>query len=144
MSWYKLILEQIQPIHIGKYNWGVVAETEIFITGSAIWGALVNSYSLSRGITKQSDLDIVRKKFEIIRNFFPSFDEKSILEPAYKDGEFGYKYGDGDNEFISEEEFRLYFVYADFKTSIEHITQTAKDKDLYEFEYILPRPKKSF
>ncbi len=151
MSWYKLILEQIQPIHIGKNNWGIVAETEIFITGSTIWGALVNSYAVSSGIKeqavssgikKQFDLDNVRKKLETITNFFPSFDKKNILEPAYKDGEFGYRYG--NNEFISDKEFRLYFVSADFKTSIEHFTQTAKDKDLYEFEYILPQPKKEF
>ncbi|RUM59581.1 MAG: hypothetical protein DSY66_05985 [Persephonella sp.] len=144
MSWYKLILEQIQPIHIGKYNWGVIAETEIFITGSTIWGALVNSYAVSSGIEKPSDLDTVRKKFEIITNFFPSFDGKSILEPTYKDGEFGYRYGDGDNEFISEEEFRLYFVGADFKTSIDPFTITTKEEQLYEFEYILPKPKKEF
>ncbi len=141
MSWYKLIFEQIQPIHIGKLNWGVVSETEIFITGQTMWGALVNAYAIKKGIKKQSDLEEIRKKFETITNFFPSFDGENILEPAYEKGEFVYEY---NGDFITEEEFRLYFVDADFKTSIDPFTITAKEEQLYEFEYILPKPKEEF
>ncbi|WP_144444042.1 hypothetical protein [Desulfurobacterium indicum] len=77
----------------------------------------------------------------MITNFFPSFDGNNILEPAYKNGEFIYKI---NGKYISEEQFRLYFVDADFKTSIDPLTITAKEKQLYEFEYILPKPKKEF
>ncbi|WP_022846695.1 MULTISPECIES: RAMP superfamily CRISPR-associated protein [unclassified Desulfurobacterium] len=138
MKWYKLIFEQVQPIHVGKLNWGVVSETEIFIPGQTMWGAVVNAYLCKN---KHSEIKTVQENFETITNFFPSFDEENILEPAYKDGEFAYK---TKKSLITEEKFRIYFVSADFKTSINPFTVTAKEEQLYEIEYILPKPKREF
>ena len=133
-KWYKLVFKQNQPIHIGKVNWGVINETEIFIPGWTMWGALTNAYLRESGFKNEEE---VEKKFEVITNFFPSFDGETILEPNYRDGEFHL----GD---FSESEFRLYFVDTTLKTSIEPILRKAKDEHLYEFDYILPAPKKEF
>ncbi|WP_457677644.1 RAMP superfamily CRISPR-associated protein [Thermovibrio sp.] len=137
MEWYKLVLEQIQPIHIGKFNWGVISETEIFIPGQTVWGALVNAYLQS----EKSFSEEIQEKFRAITNFFPSFDGSNVLEPVYVKGRFAYKVNDS---FITEEEFRFYFVSAEFKTSIEPFTLTAKEEQLYEFEFILPKPQRKF
>jgi len=133
-EWYKLIFKQNQPIHIGKSNWGVINETEIFIPGWTMWGALTNTYLRNRGF---KDLNSAKEKFETITNFFPSFDGETILAPNYKDGEFCL----GD---FSESEFRLFFIDTSLKTSVEPILRKAKDEHLYEFDYILPAPKKEF
>ena len=141
-KWYKLVFKQNQPIHIGKVNWGVINETEIFIPGWTMWGALTNAYLRESGFKNEEE---VEKKFEVITNFFPSFDGKTILEPNYRDEDFHL---DKDGEFhlgdFSESEFRLYFVDTTLKTSIEPILRKAKDEHLYEFDYILPVPKREF
>ena len=133
-KWYKLVFKQNQPIHIGKANWGVINETEIFIPGWTMWGALTNAYLREYGFEDKGEIE---KKFEVITNFFPSFDGKTILEPNYRDGEF--RLGN-----FSESEFRLYFVDTTLKTSVEPILRKAKDEHLYEFDYILPVPKREF
>ena len=133
-KWYKLVFKQNQPIHIGKVNWGVINETEIFIPGWTMWGAQTNAYLRESGFEDKGEIE---KKFEVITNFFPSFDGETILEPNYRDGEF--RLGS-----FSESEFRLYFVDTTLKTSIEPILRKAKDEHLYEFDYILPVPKREF
>jgi len=132
MCWYKLIFKQKQPIHIGKFEWGVVSETEIFIPGWTMWGALVNAYIKKNKINDINKIEEIQRYFETITNFFPSFDGENILEPKYKKGNFYL----GD---YSEEKFRYEYVRADFKTSIEPISRKAKDEHLYEFEYIIPK-----
>lgn len=130
MSWYKLIFKQNQPIHVGSSKWGVVKETEIFIPGRTMWGALTNMYALKYG----KNPDEIKTYFEQISNFFPSFDEENILMPHYKDGEFYL----GD---FSEEKFRFYFVDTMLHTAIVPINRSAKDESLYELDFILPKSK---
>jgi hypothetical protein len=131
MTWYKLILEQKQPIHIGYKRYGVLAEIRVFIPGQTMWGALTKSYNLMKG----ESLDNNQRLFEQITCFYPSFDGNTILKPNFKNGEFHL----GE---ISEKEFRLLFVDSFTSTAILPETKTAKDESLHEIEYILPKPKK--
>jgi len=135
LKWYRLVFKQLLPIHIGNFRWGVVNQTEIFIPGQVIWGALVKRYLELKGIISNREIEEIKKRFEVISNFFPSLDGEKILEPRYKDGEFYL----GN---FSEREFRFLFTFADFRTSIEPVLRKAKDEHLYEFEYILPFPIK--
>ncbi|MGA1861433.1 hypothetical protein OWM07_00905 [Deferribacter thermophilus] len=130
MSWKKLIFKQNQPIHIGSGKWGVLKETDIFISGQTMWGALTNAYF-------QKTQDYNETLFEKISNFFPSLDKENILAPHYKEGEFHL----GD---FSEEEFKAYFVDTLIQTAVEPISRKAKDESLHEIDYILPKPKKEF
>ncbi|NPA63210.1 MAG: hypothetical protein GXN95_06640 [Methanococci archaeon] len=131
MDWYKIVLEQKQPIHIGYKKYGVLAETRIFIPGQTMWGALTKSYNL----TKEENLNENQKLFEQITCFYPSFDGENILEPNFKNGEFHLK-------DLSEKEFRLLFVDSFTSTAILPETRTVKDESLHEIEFILPKPKK--
>ena len=137
MGWYKLVFKQNQPIHVGSAKWGVIKETEIFIPGSTMWGALTNAYLQKKGLNGNS-IDEINEKFETISNFFPSFDKNIPLQPAYQKGEFGYLYKEN---FIPEDKFRFYFVDTLVQTAIEPISRQAKDESLHELDYILPKPK---
>ncbi len=144
MEWYKLVFKQNQPIHVGSAKWGVVNETDIFIPGSTMWGALTNLYLQDKkseiNTNYENKLKEIGKYFETISNFFPSFDGKTPLQPAYQKGEFGYFYKYKE-EFISEDEFRFYFVDTLVQTAVEPISRKAKDESLHELDYILPKPK---
>ena len=160
MGWYKLVFKQKQPIHVGSAKWGVVNETEIFIPGSTMWGALTNIYlqkintnnrkkqikKEKTDTTNRKELEEQLKKiieyFEKISNFFPSFDGENILQPTYQKGEFGYLLPD-TNEFLSEDKFRFYFVDTLVQTAIEPISRQAKDESLHELDYILPKSKQN-
>mgnify|MGYP001773923038 CR=1 FL=1 len=130
MPWKKLIFKQNQPIHIGSGRWGVLKETDIFIYGQTMWGALTNTY-----FQKTQNYD--KTLFEKISNFFPSLDGDNILKPHYIKGEFHL----GD---FSEKEFRAYFVDTLVQTAVEPISRKATDESLHEIDYILPRPKREF
>ena len=134
MSWYKLVFKQNQPIHIGSSKWGVFKETDIFVSGQIMWGALVNSYLRKNGF---QNIEEVQKSFERISNFFPAFDESNFLKLSYKNGEFYL-------EEFSETEFRLCFVDTFVQTAVEPVSRKAKDESLHEIDYLLPRPKKDF
>ena len=131
MAWYKLVLEQEQPIHIGYKRYGVLAETRIFIPGQTMWGALTKAYNLMKG----ENLNNNQRLFEQITCFYPSFDGETILKPNFKNGEFHL-------ENLSEKEFRLLFVDSFTSTAILPETRTAKDESLHEIEFILPKPKR--
>jgi len=133
LKWYKLIFKQLSPIHIGNFRWGVVNQTEIFIPGQVIWGALVKHFLEKENLKNSLEVEKIKRHFEVITNFFPSLDGKNILVPKYGNGEFYL------GEF-SEREFRFLFTFADFRTSIEPIFRKAKDEHLYEFEYVSPKP----
>ena len=139
MGWCKLVFKQNQPIHVGSAKWGVVKETEIFIPGSTMWGALTNIYLQKNGFNGKS-IDDINKNFQTISNFFPSFDGKTILQPTYRKGEFGYLLPN-TNKFLSEDKFRFYFVDTLVQTAVEPISRQAKDESLHELDYILPIPK---
>jgi len=131
--WYKLVFKQIDPLHIGKFNYGVLSETRIFIPGWTMWGAMVNKYGKYKG-GKDEDFGEYKKIFETITCFYPSFDQKGeeILFPQYNDGEF----------FLgcySEEKFRLEFTDVYVSTAVNPCTCTAKDESLHEIEIVLPK-----
>ena len=146
MEWYKLVFKQKQPIHVGSAKWGVVKETEIFISGSTMWGALTNVYLQDKqdeiNTNDENKLKEIGKYFETTSNFFPSFDGKTALQPTYQKGEFGYLLPD-TNEFLSEDKFRFYFVDTLVQTAVEPISRKAKDESLHELDYILPKPKQN-
>jgi len=146
MEWYKLVFKQKQPIHVGSAKWGVVKETEIFISGSTMWGALTNVYLQDKqdeiNTNDENKLKEIGKYFETTSNFFPSFDGKTALQPTYQKGEFGYLLPD-TNEFLSEDKFRFYFVDTLVQTAIEPISRQAKDESLHELDYILPKSKQN-
>ena len=58
--------EQMQPLHIGKLNYGVISETEIFIPGQTMWGALTKSYNL----LNKEDLSKNQELFSSVTCFF--------------------------------------------------------------------------
>lgn len=141
-KWIKLVFKQNQPIHIGSVRWGVVNETEIFIPGSTMWGALTNLYLQVQAkadevnFGKPEDLERVSSLFKEISNFYPCTDPegKNILFPNYKKGSFYL----GD---ISEDKFRHYLTDVIVQTAVEPVSRKAKDESLHEFEFILPQPK---
>ncbi len=141
-KWIKLVFKQNQPIHIGSVRWGVVNETEIFIPGSTMWGALTNLYLQVQAkadevnFKESDDLERVSSLFKEISNFYPCTDPEgeNILFPNYKEGSFYL-----DN--ISEDKFRHYLTDVIVQTAVEPVSRKAKDESLHEFEFILPQPK---
>ncbi|GAQ95519.1 hypothetical protein TAGGR_2414 [Thermodesulfovibrio aggregans] len=133
MLWYKLVFKQNQQIHIGSLNWGVINETEIFIPGWTIWGALTKAYN----IFNNHPLSANQALFETITCFYPCFDKdgNSVLFPNYKDGQFYL----GE---LSENEFRLEFTDVLISTAVYPVSRQAKDGTLHETEFILPMGKK--
>jgi hypothetical protein len=144
MKWYKLVFKQNQPFHIGSAKWvgsakwGVINETEIFIPGWTMWGALTNQFLKTNGFNK---IDESKKIFEKITNFYPAIGqvdkdspEPQPLFPQYKGGVLSL----GD---YSEEEFKFEFVDTIVSTAVEPVLRSAKDESLHEFEYILPKSK---
>lgn len=162
MKWYKLIFKQNQPIHIGSAEWGVISETEIFIPGWTMWGALTNQFLKRIGY---SEIERAKKFFEKITNFYPAIEQKienslegkslvlQELFPQYKKGDFAFKkslrndkseQNREDNEkeeFISKDKFKFEFVDTLVSTALEPLLRSAKDESLHEFEYILPKSK---
>jgi hypothetical protein len=131
IEWYQLVFEQMQPLHIGKLNYGVISETEIFIPGQTMWGALTKSYNL----LNKEDLSKNQELFSSVTCFFPSFDGIHPLAPSYKNGVLHL----GEN--VSEDEFRFTFVDTVVTTAITPLTRGAIDESLHEIDYLLPRPK---
>ncbi|MEG6570505.1 hypothetical protein EDC21_11810 [Thermohydrogenium kirishiense] len=140
MEWYKLIFKQNQPIHIGSSKWGVISETEIFIPGWTMWGALTNEYLKRIKFENIEDAKII---FNRITNFYPTIvpvdgNKNSIkaMFPEYKEGKLFY----GN---YSVDEFKFIFVDTIVSTAIEPLSRKAWDESLHEFEYILPRVKQT-
>ncbi len=132
-KWYKLVFKQLSPFHIGKYNYGVISETELFIPGYTMWGALVNDYGLKNGGTEKIFND-VKRKFEMLTCFYPYFDEGEGLFPKFGQGKLYYgKY--------TEEELRRMLTDTFVSTAILPITRSAKDESLHETEIMLPKSK---
>ncbi len=133
MVWYKLVFKQNQPIHIGYIDWGVVNETQIFIPGWTMWGALTKAYNIcnSKPLSDNQDL------FETITCFYPCFNAAGdeVLFPEYKNGEFYL------GEY-SEDKFRLEFVDVFVSTAVHPHSRQAVENSLHEIEYILPKSKK--
>jgi hypothetical protein len=133
MKWYQLTLLQIQPIHIGKKGYGVISDTEIFIPGSVIWGALTNACGIKNSWDNKNYEDN-QKLFEKVTCFYPKIND--VLFPKFMDGEFHI----GD---YSEKKFRYYFTDTILSTAIVPEYRSAKDESLHEIGMILPRSKKA-
>lgn len=129
--WYDLVFEQLQPIHIGKLNYGVLSETEAFIPGQTMWGALTKSYNH----TYKLDINHNQDLFSLTTCFYPSFDGQNILAPIYKEGKLYM-----GNE-LTEDEFRFAFENSVVSTAIMPLTQDAADESLHEIDFILHKPK---
>ena len=130
IQWWKLVFEQLQPLHIGKLTYGVTAETEAFIPGQTMWGALTKTYNL----VNKNYLSDNQGLFSTITCFFPSFDAESILAPSYNNGMLYL----GE---INADEFRFAFLDTFVSTAVKPLTREAADKSLHEIDFILPRPK---
>jgi len=140
MEYLKIILKQIQPIHIGYKKHGVIAETRLFIPNFTIRGAFANQYGQkNNGDFKQANESI----FNNISCFFPTFDKKgkedNILFPEYKNGELYLK--SENNEQYSEKKFRNEFTETLISTAISPQSLSAKDESLHEIDIILPKSK---
>lgn len=142
---YKLIFKQIQPIHIGMGNYGVVNETRIFIPGWTMWGALTNSLGILEGWNDQ-EYKSNKSVFEKISCFYPCFDktgnEDNIYFPVYEKGELGFN--SEKDGFYSENKFRAEFVDTFVSTAILPESRSAKEESLHEIDILLPQPKKDF
>ncbi|MGH2332406.1 hypothetical protein [Thermoanaerobacter mathranii] len=136
MIWFKLIFKQNQPIHIGSVKWGVINETEIFIPGWTMWGALTNQFLRTIGFRK---IESAKKFFEKITNFYPVIgnEEEVNFNPLFP----GYNKGDFYLGDYLEGKFKFEFVDTLVSTAIEPLLRSAKDESLHEFEYILPKSK---
>lgn len=140
-QWYKLIFKQVQPIHLGYRNYGVVNKTRIFIPGWTMWGALTKAYGIAHG-WKNSDWvsESNQKIFENISCFYPALKNGNnfeILFPKFQDGEFYL------GEY-SEDEFRAKFVDTFVSTAINPLSNTALDESLHELNVILAGAKIDF
>jgi len=131
-SWKKIVYKQIQPLHIGYGNYGVMNETRLFIPGITMWGALTNAYVKSLG-GKEEDYTKYQETFENITCFYPMI-ENAVLYPRFEDGEFYLG-------FCSEKEFRYECVDTYVSTAINPTTLNAKDESLHEIDIILPQSK---
>ncbi|SHH27720.1 hypothetical protein SAMN02745221_02070 [Thermosyntropha lipolytica DSM 11003] len=143
MKWFKLVFRQKQPLHIGSFRWGVIAETGIFIPGWTMWGALTDAFLRRESFAR---LDESEKHFAAVTSFYPALLETGSTEkeisslepmfPLYKKGRF---YLGGK----SEAEFRFYFTDLLMSTAVEGISRKAWDMSLHEIEYILPCSRKN-
>jgi len=131
IRWFELVFQQLRPIHIGKLNYGVLSETEIFIPGQTMWGALTKNYNLANKINLNENQNL----FSSITCFFPSLDGKNVLAPCYKDGVFCL------NEGLSEDDFRFAFVDTFVSTAVNPLSREAADESLHEMDFVLPGPK---
>ena len=140
-QWYKLIFEQVQPIHMGSGSYGVINETRVFIPGWTMWGALTKAYGINNKWNKKDwENEKNQNLFENISCFYPAFKNKDnfeILFPQFKNGEFYL----GD---YSEDEFRAKFVDTFMSTAIHPLTNTALDESLHELNVILTSAKADF
>jgi len=134
VKWYKLVFKQNQPIHVGSARWGIINETEIFIPGWTMCGALTKAYNLYA----KSELSNNQEFFETITCFYPSLDENgdNALFPKYKNGSFYL------GEEYSEDKFRQEFIDTFVSTAIIPGIRSAKDESLHEIEILLHQNKK--
>ncbi|WP_050985864.1 RAMP superfamily CRISPR-associated protein [Thermoanaerobacter siderophilus] len=139
IKWFELTFKQLTPMHIGKYNYGVIAQTHIFIPGYTMWGALVNSYGIRNGSSEEIFKE-TQDNFKMITCFYPSFDKGNIYFLEYYKGMLYYKEHNSENRY-SEKEFRAKFTDTYISTAVIPDTKTAKDESLHEIETILNRSK---
>lgn len=133
LTWYKLKFKQLNPIHIGKKNYGVLSETRLFIPGWTMWGALVNSYGKLNGEIDETFQE-GKTLFKNITCFYPEPLDGEIMFPNFKDGKLYM----GN---ISETDFRMRYTDTYVSTAIEAPYFAAMEESLHEIEIILPGEK---
>jgi len=109
----KVTLKLKQPLHIGIWNFWVVAETDIFIYPWQFVAALGNA--------KQKPVDINTNFNEILEGvslFIPKDLENSLTKDEVED-------------------WRLKNVHTYVSTAVKPVEHWAKDESLHEIEYIL-------
>lgn len=138
-EWYRIILEQKQPLNIGGKKYGVISETRLFMPGWTVFGALVNACALRE---KSPDaFKAWKEKLSCITCFFPALgtENEDILFPELS--------GDGlhlksEKVDYNEHDFRRRFVNSYFSTAIDPASQSAAEKLTHEIEIILPSEKR--
>ncbi|WP_058486545.1 hypothetical protein [Defluviitalea phaphyphila] len=143
MKWYKLIFKQEQPVYLGKSKYGVLSQTNLFINGNTIWGALTNTYITKQKVNNVQEIKKIGDRLKTITCFFPAFkegDNYKVLYPQYENGLFYFKSQDEKIKY-SEDEFLLRFVDSFVSTSIESSMRAAKDESLHMTEFICQRDK---
>lgn len=131
LLWYEIKLKQVNPLHIGIKNYGVLSETRLYIPGWTMWGALVNTYGKMEGETEEAFAK-GKQLFEKITCFFPCI--SSDIFPKFKKGNLYM----GE---LSEKDFRMEYTDIFMSTAINPHSLSAKDKSLHETEIILPKSK---
>lgn len=138
IKWLELTFVQLSPVHIGKYNYGVISETRIFIPGFTMWGALVNAYGLKNGATDSAYEDL-KKKFENITCFYPVFNDEIYL-PEFHKGQLCYISYPGRIKY-TEKQIKALFIDTYISTAVTPDKLAAKKGTLHEIEVFLDRSK---
>ncbi|HAA42675.1 MAG TPA: hypothetical protein DCE02_01535 [Ruminiclostridium sp.] len=138
IKWLELTFAQITPIHIGKYNYGVISESRIFIPGFTMWGALVNAYGLKNGATDEIYTD-AKKKFEYTTCFYPVLNG-DIYFPKFCAGQLFYASCSNEKRY-SEQEIKVTFTDTCVSTAVSPANKAARDESLHEIEVFLNRSK---
>lgn len=138
IRWMELTFAQLTPIHIGKYNYGVISESRIFIPGYTMWGAFVNAYGLNNGATDEIYTE-AKKNFEYITCFFPVFDD-DIYFPEFYSGQLCYTSYSNKIRY-TEQQIKAMFTDTYISTAISSASRTARDESLHETEVFLNRSK---
>lgn len=136
MVWKKVVFKQIQPIHIGVGSYGVINDTNIFIPGWTMWGALTKAYNLANGWLLSEKQSVFGK----ISCFYPSDNDegKNVLFPWINNKGI-FNLGD-----YSDAEFRAKFVDTFTSTALVPVSRSAKEESLHEVNIILPGKKQDF
>ena len=135
-KWEKIdvVFKLKSPLHIGymPFKESVVSPTRYYVPGRNLWGAITKRITehLCK-VPKADDYQKIGK--QVMENFRFSYfylcDGKTIYLPRYTDN--GLKYGN-----ITKAEFEHRFIGSIVSTGIDDETRTAKNKSLYEIEFI--------
>ena len=130
----ELIFELKSPLHIGYLPSGfsVSAPTRYYVPGRNFWGALTQRiteflFSTPVGKDYMQIGQMIKNNFRF--SYFYIYDGKNIYLPKYS--EKGFYYGE-----IEEYDFQYRFIGSRVMTAIDNSTGKAKDKTLYESEFI--------
>ncbi len=145
LNWYELVFRQISPLHMGKYHYGVISETEIFIPGHTMWGALVNYIGSNYANGESRAYEQEKENYKRITCFYPSFEGtvENILFPKFemfselKEFERGILYYGG----YSEGDLRRTLCDTWMSTAVNATDKSAKDASLHEMEVVIPKTK---
>ncbi|ACR79378.1 RAMP superfamily CRISPR-associated protein [Kosmotoga olearia] len=129
MSWkmYKVVLQLLSPLHIGKRKIGNLQQTRYYVPGRTLWGALTariaREYENFDYEKTGKDVD----EFLRFCYFYPSDDDKKItLFPWENLDEFEWKY-----------------IQSYVTTALDSNTRKAEGGSLHEIEYIAQKTREN-